>query len=200
MSTPDRALILDVDGVVSPVHGHTAWGDDEVAGRVFGPVVVSPAMCRRLDELARDPGIESAWLTSWSHEMRRAIKPLPGADWPEVARVGGLDDDEVSWWKWHALRAWLNPRPQLTRLAWCDDHLTEDHLADLEFTTRPPAAANHTAHDRAPVLYGPSAIRAHLAARGITSLLIAPQTDQGLTPQDLTRLAGFLASSDWIVR
>ena len=52
-----RALVVDVDGVVSPVHGHTAWGDDVVAGHVFGPVRVSPAMCARLDEIAELPNL-----------------------------------------------------------------------------------------------------------------------------------------------
>jgi hypothetical protein len=33
--------VFDVDGVVSPVHGHTAWGDDVVAGNVFGPAYTS---------------------------------------------------------------------------------------------------------------------------------------------------------------
>jgi hypothetical protein len=38
-----RAMIVDVDGVISPVHGLTEWGDDVVAGNVFGPVLVPRA-------------------------------------------------------------------------------------------------------------------------------------------------------------
>ncbi len=68
-----RALIVDVDGVISPVHGHTAWGDDVVAGHVFGPVLVSPAMCARLDQIAASPNLLCGWLTSWSVEMRTAM-------------------------------------------------------------------------------------------------------------------------------
>lgn len=57
--------MVDVDGVVSPVHGQTDWGDDVVAGRVFGPVQVSPELCRRLDRLTAMPGVRGVWLTGW---------------------------------------------------------------------------------------------------------------------------------------
>lgn len=59
MTSATKALVLDVDGVVSPVFGHTAWGDDIVAGHLFGPVFVSPTMCQPLDRLAAHPGRHS---------------------------------------------------------------------------------------------------------------------------------------------
>lgn len=191
MSPTDRALILDVDGVVSQVKGHTAFGDDIEAGHVFGPVLVSPAMCRRLDELAHGPEIECAWLTSWSREMRQAMNPFPGPDWPDVPPAGGLDNDG-GWWKWNALWAWLLLRPQLTRLAWCDDYLTDEYLAEVEPKTHPQATGHHSTRIGDPTLYGPAAIRADLATRGIAALLVAPRTDRGLTPEHIQRLERFL--------
>ena len=59
-----RALIVDIDGVVSPVHGETAWGDDTGAGHAFGPIAVSRAMCARLDALAETDDLSCWWLTS----------------------------------------------------------------------------------------------------------------------------------------
>ena len=70
----DRALVMDVDGVVAPVHGKTAWGDDVVAGRLFGPVLVSPTLCARLDE---HPEITTlVWCDDHLTRTRRAtIRP-----------------------------------------------------------------------------------------------------------------------------
>src|SRR3954468_20938219 len=88
LMAPDEAnsaVIVDVDGVVSPVHGHTAWGDDELAGNVLGPVLVSPSMCAQLEALTSRAGVSGWWLTSWSAETRVAIRPFPGRMWPEVA-------------------------------------------------------------------------------------------------------------------
>jgi hypothetical protein len=71
-------VVVDVDGVVSLVHGTTRWSDDVVAGHVFGPVHVSPAMNAHLDGLTQVPGVQCRWLTSWSREMRD-MDPFPGA-------------------------------------------------------------------------------------------------------------------------
>src|SRR4051812_18450683 len=53
-----RVVIVDVDGVVSPVHpSGTTWGDEVVAGQVFGPVLVSPRLCAHLDALDLVAGV-----------------------------------------------------------------------------------------------------------------------------------------------
>jgi hypothetical protein len=78
----DKALILDVDGVISPVHGHTAWGDDTIAGTVLGDDVhVSPTMCERLHRLGNHPGVIPVWLTSWTPAMRATMRTFPGRTW-----------------------------------------------------------------------------------------------------------------------
>ena len=76
----DRALVMDVDGVVAPVHGTTAWGDDVVGGRLFGPVLVSPTPCARLDVIAAAPDVTGFWLTDRPPEARARMDPLPGRD------------------------------------------------------------------------------------------------------------------------
>jgi hypothetical protein len=159
LPTEHSALILDIDGVVSPVHGHTAWGDDEVAGHVFGPVLVSPSMVARLDALALTPHLSCWWLTSWTMTMRRAMDPFPGHDWPAIPEPPTTD--RRTWWKWHAVSSWLADRRDISRLAWCDDHLTPHRRLTI---------------GRA------------LEARGTAHLLIAPDTAVGLGPDHLVSI------------
>jgi hypothetical protein len=159
-----RALVVDVDGVVSPVHGHTAWGDDVVAGHVFGPVRVSPTLCARLDQIAELPNQVCVWLTSWSEQMRKAMDPFPGRTWDTVPPV--TCSSAWGWWKRVALEAWLDEHPDIDALCWLDDHL------------RPPARA--------------ALVRSRLTARGINTLLLAPRTAIGLTPQHLDRVEEWL--------
>lgn len=53
-----RVVIVDVDGVVSPIHPVASpWGKLVRAGTVFGPVLVAPAVCDRLDALGRRSGV-----------------------------------------------------------------------------------------------------------------------------------------------
>lgn len=163
MTNPSKALILDVDGVVSAVHptGTTAWGDNVVAGYVFGPVMVSAQLCERLDLLARTPGMRCWWLTSWTTEMRAAMHPFPGKRWPVVADQADVPDAGRTWWKLAALDAWLDLRTEVADLAWCDDQLRGGR---------------------------PSAVRRRLGARGLEPLLLTPRTSVGLTPDHLDLL------------
>jgi hypothetical protein len=155
-----HALVVDVDGVVSPIGGHTAWGDDVVAGDVFGPVYTSPTMCARLDRLAAQPGVTCWWLTSWSEQMRTAVAPFPGRSWVDF----GTAEEPLPpsrWWKLQALQQWLGSHDEIRSLAWCEDHLSPSRT---EVTKR------------------------WLTHRGVESLLIAPDTSVGLTPHDLADL------------
>lgn len=123
---PRAALVMDVDGVVSPVHGRTDWGDDVVAGRVFSDVYVSPELCRRLDQLATMPDVCAVWLTDWDAEMRAAMDPFPGHGWTAIERRWGENDvapEAGGWWKAAALLDWLDTHPRIRTLVWADDHL-----------------------------------------------------------------------------
>lgn len=171
--SPVKALILDVDGVVSPVKGHTTWGDDVVAGWAFGEVPVSPTLCARLDQLATAPGLICRWLTSWTPAMRQHMNPFPGQDWPDIPEVPETEE----WWKWTALDGWLRQHPGIERLVWCDDHLT---------------AAMFDYHDAYDVDHGATTRRLvyhqWLTERGIDALLIAPHVDTGLTPEHMQKI------------
>lgn len=143
------------------------WSDEQVVGNVFGPVLVSPTLCSRLEGLDRMPDVSCWWLTSWSAEMRGSMSGFPGRDWPVVAeldlRPGSVDAGRRGvWWKLRAVEDWLDRHPEIRHVAWCDDHLRGGR---------------------------PAAVRRRFAARGLTNpLLIAPATSVGLAPTDLDRL------------
>jgi Swiss Army Knife RNA repair-like protein len=168
---PSRVAVFDVDGVVSPVKGRTAFGDDVTAGYTFGPVTVSPTVCVRLDSLEQH-GVGCWWLTDWSPQMRARLAPFPGRAWPDVPRPPHSQSEALDWWKWHAVLAWLDEHPQVQRLLWCDDHLrhqtTDDDPSD-------PRSRRQV-------------FTVNLAARGIDALLLAPRTNRGLTRRDLDRI------------
>ena len=165
-----RAVIVDVDGVVSPVHpqpGSLPWGDEHAVGNVFGPVLASSKLRRRLDALDRMPDVSCWWLTSWSAEMRGGMRGFPGAHWPVIAELDLRPDllatgRRGAWWKLSALEDWLAEHPEIRDVAWCDDHLRGGR---------------------------PAAVRRRFAARGLNPpLLVAPVTSVGLAPADLDRL------------
>lgn len=160
MTNPVKVVVVDVDGVVSAVHPTApTWGDEVVAGTVFGPVMVSPMLCRRLDSLAAVPGVECVWLTSWDEDMRAGMDPFPGPGWVTVAGPEeALTMPDDAWWKLTALEGWLDTHPEVTAVAWCDDHLRGGR---------------------------PAAIRRRFAARGVDVLFVRPASAVGLTPGDL---------------
>ena len=169
-SRPPTVVVVDVDGVVSPIHGPTDWGDDVHAGHLFGPVTVSPAMCARLDALEDHPDVACLWLTSWTPKMRAAMDPFPGRSWPPIA--DGRDIGRIRgrrWWKLTALIAWLEQHPETSRLAWCDDDL------------RPPARRGMVLRE--------------LERRGLPARLFAPRTAIGLTQDQMTRLESWAGTS-----
>jgi hypothetical protein len=187
--TPQAVLIVDVDGVVSPVHGVTAWGDDVVAGRLFGPVLVSPALCAELDLIATTPGLTCLWLTSWPSESRAGMSPFPGATWatlasrtedearpaPDPGLEGGL-----GWGKWSVVESWLSGHPGVRTVIWCDDGLAVDASEAFDAAARDETRGrgNQSATRR-------DVIAERLARRGIKATLLVPDTRVGLTPADL---------------
>jgi hypothetical protein len=163
-----RALILDVDGVVSPVgDASSVWNDDVVVGDVYGPVRVSLALCQRLEKLSRAPGLSCWWLTSWTIEMRTSLYPFPGRGWPVVMDPVDVGTHERGWWKLAAVEAWLENHSDVNAFAWCDDHLVGGR---------------------------PAAIRKRLLPRGVHPLLLTPRTGVGLTPAHIARLEAWASA------
>lgn len=161
-------VVVDVDGVTSPVHGGTAWTDDIEVGDVFGPVVVSPALVAHLDALDTVPGVTCLWLTDWTPKMRARMQLFPGRNWPRLKR-GDQPAGSRSWWKFAALHAWLTglaanlPKEEFFgSLVWLDDDL--DTL-----TIR-------------------AACQRLLRPLGLETLLVAPRPGLGVTPAEMVRV------------
>ncbi|WP_265443756.1 hypothetical protein [Flexivirga meconopsidis] len=187
------ALIMDIDGVISPVHGQTAWGDDVDAGPAIGQVLVSPALNSRLDSLAKRPGVVARWLTSWDIEMRSGMT-FPGKEWKDIDRAHPeptrpLSDLEIAaapWWKWTSLARWLDQRPDVSAVVWCDDNLENVYLKREREDGQPGALGYRTAGDIA---------RDELSARQIAALLICPSARVGLTPDDVVAIEQFVEAA-----
>lgn len=203
------ALVMDVDGVISPVHPDgDVWGDEVTAGHLFGPVRVSPTLCRRLDALALLPNVVPMWLTSWSAESRLRMDPFPGRSWAVLAEQGEsrgsvLDEDRLGWWKWNALREWLHQHPEVRSLVWCDDHLGAplwDEAVDSEEATdeglrRRPLISALEPEDAAFLTTAAALITPRLVELGVVARLVAPATGVGLRAEDLDLLEAVLVDA-----
>lgn len=177
-------IVMDLDGVVSPVHGRTTWGDDVIVNPAWGGILASPLMCQRLERLADLPGLQFTWLSSWDAEMRSSLSdPFPGRHWPTIADATTAQSPsskatgEDSWWKWDALQEWLVHNPKIDSIVWCDDHLARPRPTHRTGTYRRIA-------------------RAWFHAHGYSALLISPRTDRGLTPAHLDQIEDHVASTN----
>lgn len=173
------AVVLDVDGVVSPLDGVSEWGDDVTAGFLFGTVRVSPTLCSRLDQFGGCSIVECWWLTSWTASMRLEMHPFPGREWPALADPKDPDVyrgkpsllfEGEPWWKWEAIDRWLATGGAPAGLIWCDDHLSGPDNTWL-------------LHDL---------VKEELDGRGVPSLLVVPQRALGLTPSHLDQITAWV--------
>lgn len=170
------ALILDVDGVVSPVHGRTLFGDDvDARHRQPESILVSPTLSASLDMLGLRRDVHPVWLSTWPADLRQAELLFPGREWetidPYPHHIEGVrwyDQTPAQWPNWRALSHWLSSHPEIRRIAWADDDL--DRPGD-----EPNPLTRKDYYFMA------------LSDRYDT-LLIAPRTDRGLTPSDLDNL------------
>lgn len=180
---PATVLLLDVDGVVTPLAGCTAWGDDVPASRSRLRISVSPTMCAHLDEIGRRDDVRPYWLTSWEDDMRAQMDPFPGRHWPSLptsvqGTAGVFRGWPVAdvWWKWAVVAKYFQDDP-ISRVVWCDDRF------DV------PAAPERSSKTRR------SLIESWLSERGIESLILASDPWIGLTPHDLKTIEDWLNGS-----
>lgn len=183
---PPTAVVFDVDGVITPIGGATAWGDDVTIGDPQTGLNLSPSMCAALEQTHNDGHVGCYWLTDWTDAMRQDLDLLPGRSWPTIAdptdgparaRDWAADTwSTVSWWKWWALDEWLHQHREVRQVAWIDDRLRYHHgVAD----TSPPSV-------------GRTWIGRRRVQAGTDVLLVAPDKRTGLTPGDLRIV------TDWI--
>jgi HAD domain in Swiss Army Knife RNA repair proteins len=177
-STPSERpqLFLDVDGVLNAFDldpgGDVDTFDDfglhevEFEFEVGHPrtfvVCLSPAMGARLAQLA----VDIHWVTTWEHRADSAIAPLCGL--PSGLPVLSPLDEAEEWeldWKFLAVRRSVegDPRP----FVWIDDDI--DYFRDGRMTARDWAAGT-----------------------SLPNLLIAPESESGLLPDQLDAVEEFV--------
>ena len=93
------------------------------------------------------------------------MDPWPGRHWTAIDIP---PSQGRGWWKRHALVAWLEHRPEISAVVWCDD--------DLRSTTRQ------------------AALRRSFAQRSIQTLLVAPPTEVGLIREDVALIESWLGA------
>ena len=179
MPSPQSArphLFLDVDGVLNAFEldpgGDVDTFDDfdvhevEFEFEVGHPrtfvVCLSPAMGARLAQLA----VDIHWVTTWEHRADSAIAPLCGL--PSGLPVLSPLDEAEEWeldWKFLAVRRSVegDPRP----FVWIDDDI--DYFRDGRMTARDWAAGT-----------------------SLPNLLIAPESESGLLPDQLDAVEEFV--------
>ncbi len=169
-------LFLDVDGVLNAFElglgsevdrfddfdVHEVEFEFEVGHPRTFVVCLSPAMGARLARLA----VDIQWVTTWEHRADSAIAPLCGL--PSGLPVLTARDDAESWdLDWKFLEVRREVERDLRPFVWIDD--------DLDFFQDGAVSAREWA-----------------ASLSLPSLLIAPESETGLLPQQLDAVEDFV--------
>lgn len=187
MGTPDEhgppVWLLDVDGVINAV---TAAPDETVWPRwrrgwatalsSSWPITWAPDVVERITRLRSRGVVDVRWLTTWEESANASLGPLVGLpDLPLAGRagdlpgrgphgyLGGRGGGRDHWWKLGVARRLLDPLPYRA-VVWTDDDLVWE-----------PDARDWAEQRSAP------------------TLLIAPATETGLTPEHLRVVEQFCA-------
>jgi len=182
-------IALDVDGVINSFptslrkDEKPVWDDltafscpVSLHGGTSFTITHSPTVINRLLEMHTSGQAEIRWLTTWGSEANLELSKgvgFPGdfeviAERPQFAaytplQTTGVKGDDGGWWKLTAFKQLAADNPD-RKIIWIDDDLAYDRHA-VEFVK------NHEGH----------------------VLGICPETDYGLTPEHLSRIAQFVA-------
>lgn len=165
-------LYLDVDGTVSAGFAENAWGEQrefrigaEFAGSFgWSKITFAPALVVALDAIVSEFGVEIVWLTTHS-ENRDVIRKI-------VPKLGGLRGGRV-----------LPYVSYEENFHWKRDAL----LVDLDRVPAPFIWAD----DSDVPGYRRDVLK---ATQGLPSLLLAPESNLGLTVRHLNQMRDFLTS------
>lgn len=174
--------LLDVDGVINvaarvpgvPVWPAEAWIRTQArAGRRSYPILAAQPVLAFIRDVATSGAADVRWHTTWQHDAVTHLAPalglpaLPVENAPEFASANGASGyagtfTGHTWWKLPAARRRVAAGQVLL---WTDDDLALDSVQRAIGVEPLPAD---------------------------TTLLIAPQTHVGLTPDHLAAIASFL--------
>ncbi|WP_062312753.1 HAD domain-containing protein [Demequina rhizosphaerae] len=123
------AVLLDVDGVVSPFPSTPAnrahWPADSWRCFLFGGVYEvewSSALVDRLRAIAATPGVAMRWCTTWQDRAPEVLgrEIGLGTDWPWLEDSGGAFAVSPGWWKAQRAREALE---EFGAVVWVDDFI-----------------------------------------------------------------------------
>lgn len=159
------AVYLDIDRTISPIEDLTTWPDYSwVTGGPFPSIAVSPTLLTRIGQLPA----ELYYLTDWAPEDSQFFNTYLGRTASHLPRH---TTHKFTWWKLDVLDAHLETRPDIERILFADDKLSEA--------------------DENGFPYGDS-VRAILDRHNVTGKLIT--TRDGIARDDLTDIERFLSS------
>lgn len=167
-------IYLDVDGVLNAVQRgfpSNSWENWDRVGVNGYSIAYSPDMVAALNDIAGMEGVEIVWLTTWQANAKTMIAPaigLKGEDW-DVALNPDMDAHGFAvhryfgdWWKMTTLEEHLHYN-RVDKVIWIDDDIANSFDADDWF---------HAFDEE--------------------TLAICPNTDTGLTPDDICAIIDFI--------
>ncbi len=151
-------LVLDVDGVMVGFDPLPEDIDALPYGQ-WGTALDVLAALRGLQE-----SVEIVWLTTWFDFAARHFDPyiVP------ATVLGDEGRSDRGWWKATALVRFLEERPDVDSVAWCDDHLRRYHQRR-------------------------EMVRTYCAKRGVRLRDVCPNRSTGLTMEDIDEIVSFFA-------
>lgn len=165
---PGAAVFIDVDGSLAPFQHGPGMEIIQVPGH--GAVGYRPEIAARIGRLPA----RQVYLTDWEEEAPLYL----GNVLPQVTEAMTAAGSDSGWWKIDAALAWLRTNPQIHRIVWIGDELSEED-AILGITFR------EIAEDA-------------FAEAGIEALLLVPDSFIGMTDADLDLAENFLTQGEAI--
>lgn len=171
-------IFLDVDGVLNAVSKQlpdTGWdleGWFKVGVNGY-TITYNTVMIDAINEISFRDDVEIIWLTTWQSNAASKISPaigLIGENWSFVANPDtdphgfALQQNRYGWWKADVLKKYLEEFPT-DKFIWVDDDLSYYNLMGLSEWTEDLDSS---------------------------TLFIAPQTSDGLTPSHICAMIDFI--------
>ncbi|WP_022893243.1 hypothetical protein [Agromyces subbeticus] len=161
------AILLDVDGVVSPIGGNVdTWPDGDLIDSPFGAAWCSPEMLRAVHAI----GVPVLWATDWKSNAEVVFAPIAGTRAAATLLPGSGDG---GWWKLDAMSRLLDRYRGIRSIVWVDDLLDAEDDIGVRYSVIAHEIADHY---------------------GVRLKLIVPDSAVGLTPGDVDRIATFLGA------
>ena len=110
--------------------------DKPYAGNTMFPITWSPSVLKRIRQMHEEGLVEVVWMTTWGRGVKYGLAEL--LDLPDFEVAADPEDHPYrsmgwqSWWKAHAVRAFIEERNP-SKIVWTDDDLMyhKDKVQDI---------------------------------------------------------------------